>query len=576
MLRRKLRHLLSFDAGSLLILSLTACAIAVLWIFVALSVARMQAADGDKARVEALHTVDALAGDIGLTIEVAIASLNRALDAHARSDRTEIFARILADLAPTHPEIATVALIDPTGHGEVVTRDGVHALDAREGESFRALSERDTTDVHIALPFGGRARGVPQIAVARRLDDASGRFAGIAAITLNFSYVEKQINNARIGQRGTVAIHRIDRRLFAASANLAVPVGQSTSDSELWTHYSHLEYGQFDAGPSAIDGIARNVSYTRISNLPLVAVATLAEPDLAERAAEIAATPHVAATLASLALTVLGTAGILQAQRTSRLRRIAELRRRAADAARFRATMANAAKSRFLANMSHELRTPLNAVLGFAETIRGGYLEPVGPRTRECADNIAESGERLLLIVDELLDATDLEADGSPLQTEDVVLREIVERAIARLSFEIAQRRIAVEIAGPVDRPARLNARALRRALTSLVANAVRFSPADGQVRVEIALPAGGLEIRVADNGPGLPPEIAARVGEPFLQNDSPLTAGKSGAGVGLWVVKSLVERQGGRLRAEATPGGGATFVLHFPGARTATAGNAA
>ena len=566
----------------MLVLVLTACAVGLLWTFVPFAVRSLQVADGEKARAEAAHTVEMVGSDIGQTFEVAIASLRRAEDALDRADTLDRFARILADLDAAHPEISSLGLVGPDGRGRVVTRDGVHIVDAREGESFQFLSANDTREHFLSLPFRGRARDIAQIAIARRLNDDAGGFAGFVAITLDYAFVEHILHDARIGQNGTVRLHRLDKRMFAAVPSMPVAVGASTAGLLLWKHYAHLDYGQFETGPSLVDGLSRIASYRQVRHLPLVAVVTVAQVDLDARAEEIAQAPHAAAGLASLALTALGLIGMYQAGRSHRLQRMSIARQikaeRAAEReakARMRAEMASRAKSTFLANMSHELRTPLNAVMGFAETIRGGFIEPVGPRTREYAGNISESGERLLMLVDELLDATELGTTDATLERQEIDLPAAVAKAAERLSFVFAQRRIAFETSGDCGPDVRLNRRALSQILKSLLSNAARHAPVDGSVRVTLARAGNVAEIRVADDGPGLSPEFAARIGEPFLQNENAMTASETGAGVGLWVVRTLVERQGGNLAVEATPGGGATFVMRFP-TGTAAEGHAA
>ncbi|MBL8808109.1 MAG: HAMP domain-containing histidine kinase, partial [Rhodospirillales bacterium] len=339
----------------------------------------------------------------------------------------------------------------------------------------------------------------------------------------------------------------------------------------VWRQYPLADEGLFEVASSAVDGKRRIVAFRRVRNLPLLAVATLAQPDIDARAAAIARTPYLSAAAASLALAALGFVGMLATRRLHRQRRLAEARRLSAERARARAIaarnaaeMASRAKSMFLANMSHELRTPLNAVMGFAETIGGGFVEPVGPRTRAYAQDIALSGGRLLELVDELLGAAEIEAAHGPIERETVDPRAIAADTLGALANMFSARRIAVELAGECGPPVLLNRRALTLILKAILANAARFAPPNGRVRVIFARTPESLEIAVSDNGPGLPPDIAARLGEQFQRRGGAMTAEQSGAGLGLWIARTLVERLDGELRAEATEGGGATFAMRF------------
>ncbi len=565
------------NPGSLLVLALTASSIVVLWAFVVASVAQLQSADMEKAREDARQVVDLIEGDTARTFEVAIIALLRARDSLGRADSIDRFSRMLAELRPAHPEITSFAVADSLGQGHAVTLDGVHAYDARGGEAFGYLAANATNDAYLALPFRGARRGTMQVAVARRLENGAGDFDGVIAVTLDYASVERMLQDARLGPRGTIALHRLDKRLFARAANLDVPVGRSTEDAAVWRQYPVADSGLFEVDASAVDGRRRLVAFRRVRNLPLLAVVTVAQVDLDSRAAEIARTPYRSAAAASLALAALGFVGTLATGRLYRQRRISEARRRAAERARARAIAArndaetaNRAKSMFLANMSHELRTPLNAVLGFAETIRSGVVEPTGPRTREYAGDIAQGGERLLMLVDELLGATELEAARGAIEREPVDARELAERTGERLATELARRSLKFEISGDAGAPLSLNRRALGQVLKALVSNAARFAPPGGTVRVVLARAEDALEIRIVDNGPGLPAEIAARIGEPFLRGGNPMTASAAGAGLGLWIARTLVERMDGRLWAEATPGGGATLALRFAAAAAA------
>ena len=430
----------------------------------------------------------------------------------------------------------------------------------------------------MGLPFESPTDGGRRIAVTRRLDAPDGSFAGMVGVTLRYEFFEEMLAHARQGPNGTVALHRTDKHLVARVPYTPQLVGKSSAVINLWNHFPDRNSGVFDIRESQYDRVPRIVAFQKVRNFPLIAVVTLALADVDARGAAIAALPYRAATGASLALVAIGVVGVIAMRRLHRMRRTAETQRRVAEIDRMeaeserlkaqreheRAELASRAKSRFLANMSHELRTPLNAVIGFAETIRGGYVEPVGPRTREYSGHILDSGQHLLSLVDDLLDLTQFEIAEKKLELEPLDVRALADTAATRMSFQFAQRRIALEVAGGDATPVPLNRRALLQILLNLLSNALRFSPIDGRVQVLIARTDAGTDISVVDEGPGMPADMIARIGEPFLQNTNPMTASKAGTGLGLAIVKSLVEQQNGTLQVTAEPGKGTVFRMRF------------
>ncbi|MBL8834175.1 MAG: hypothetical protein JNL71_17420 [Rhodospirillales bacterium] len=583
MIRQRLKRVRAaidkVDLGSALIVLLVACAIAVLWAFVSTGVGRMQAVDRQTARENAEQLAQLLEGEVSRSIGVAVSTLDRAADAIGRPDQFDHFRSVLRDIEWSHLEITSIAIVDSSGFGRVASVQAIRDYDGRQAEAFAHHRDNISHAIYLSLPFEGSGSGQRRISVSRRLDGPDGRFAGLIAVTLRYEYFHDMLARARQGANGTVALHRTDQYLFARVPAAPTLVGRSSAAVNLWRYYQDRDADTFEIERSQYDRVPRIISYRKVRNFPLIAVVTLALEDLAVRGAEIGALPHRAATGATVVLLAIGVVGVVAMRRVHRMRRTAEVQRKIAELDRFeadnarikaqreyeRAEHASRAKSRFLANMSHELRTPLNAVIGFAETVRGGYVEPVGPRTREYAAHIFDSGQHLLSLVDDLLDLTQFEIDERKLELEPLDVHAVVSTAVERMSFQYAQRRIALEIAGEADAAVPLNRRALMQILLNLLANALRFAPVDGRVVVGIASTPDGTEISVSDDGPGMPAEMIARIGEPFLQNTNPMTSSSTGTGLGLAIVKTLIERQRGRLSVESDPGKGTKFTMHFP-----------
>jgi PAS domain S-box-containing protein len=251
--------------------------------------------------------------------------------------------------------------------------------------------------------------------------------------------------------------------------------------------------------------------------------------------------------------------GIADIQR----RRLAEEDLRAAKTA---AEEASRAKSIFLAKMSHELRTPLNAIIGFSEVIGAEAFGPVGSaKYVEYARDIQGSGRHLLQLIDDLLDLTRIEAGRLRLDEQAVDLGALVDEAvrIARRAGTGAHR-VTTRIDLPFER-VMADARAVRQMLLNLIGNAMKFSPGGGAVGVEACWDGTDLLISVTDEGVGIPEDRLAEIGQPFVQVDDGYSRRQGGAGIGLFVTRSLAELHGGRLEVARREGRGTRATVRLP-----------
>lgn len=240
---------------------------------------------------------------------------------------------------------------------------------------------------------------------------------------------------------------------------------------------------------------------------------------------------------------------------------------------------ANRLKTQFLATMSHELKTPLNAIIGFSEMLRDGLDGEVSPRQKDHLDEICQAGSQLSALVDDLLDLSHIEAGRFALAPEDCDLALLLDESVARQRAAMTAKHLAfaAEIA-PALGNLWLDPRRLSQILAKLLANAVKFTPEGGAVSlrarrtVRPALPqtpgqeaAEYLELSVADNGPGIAPELRERLFEPFALLNGSLTRAQGGTGLGLALVWRLAALMGGTVAVESAPGTGARFTLWLP-----------
>ena len=215
---------------------------------------------------------------------------------------------------------------------------------------------------------------------------------------------------------------------------------------------------------------------------------------------------------------------------------------------------------RFIADASHELRTPLAAVRAYAELFgRGAAARPAD--LERSMSGISREAERMSLLVDDLLLLARLD-EGRPLEQKPVDLAAVVGEAVdaARVVEPGRPIELSVEPATVTGDEARL-----RQVLDNLLANARAHTPGGTPVSVELRKLDGHAELTVADHGPGLTEEQAARVFERFYRADSSRARASGGAGLGLSIVAAVTEAHGGTVAARPTPGGGATFVITLP-----------
>jgi signal transduction histidine kinase/Tfp pilus assembly protein PilF len=229
------------------------------------------------------------------------------------------------------------------------------------------------------------------------------------------------------------------------------------------------------------------------------------------------------------------------------------------------AEQANRAKSHFLANMSHELRTPLNAIIGFSELMAHGAI--AGPKLREYASDINTSGQNLLAILNDILDMARIDAGTVVLADNEVVLGEIVARALEEIEPSASAKDIRFDDANR-DLCLRGDDKRLRQILVNLLSNAVKFTAADGRIDIRIERAADGVDLVVRDNGVGIPDDKLAIVMEPFGQAESAYARLHGGVGLGLPIVKSLVQMHGGRFTLSCDSENGTVARVHLPADR--------
>ena len=255
------------------------------------------------------------------------------------------------------------------------------------------------------------------------------------------------------------------------------------------------------------------------------------------------------------------------------LRDITDIRRREAEMRRARdlAETASRSKTQFLANMSHELRTPLNAIIGFSEVMRAEMLGPLGTtRYRDYSGDIHDSASHLLAIINDILDISSIEIGNQRLSEEWVRPADVCRSVFALLGDKARGAGIALELNCEAAVPRiRTDRRMLMQMLINLIANAIKFSPRKSQVTLDVrTLPDGRVKLSVTDKGIGIAAADLERVKLPFEQVEGVLARKHDGVGLGLSLVKSMIDLHNGVFELESALGVGTQASLIFPAER--------
>lgn len=234
------------------------------------------------------------------------------------------------------------------------------------------------------------------------------------------------------------------------------------------------------------------------------------------------------------------------------------------------------ARSEFLSRMSHELRTPLNAMLGFAQLLRADSSQPLSAAQRAKLEHIERAGSHLLTIISDVLDLTRIEAGGLALSLESLRVSTVIGDALQVMAPKASATGIHLHYAPPAPGSeaagycVRGDLGRVRQVLANLLSNAIKYNLPGGSVKIAVARePAARgdcMAITVTDSGSGISPEQQARLFEPFNRQGAERTA-VEGSGIGLVIVRKLVELMGGTIAVRSELGRGSSFTVRLPAA---------
>jgi len=227
---------------------------------------------------------------------------------------------------------------------------------------------------------------------------------------------------------------------------------------------------------------------------------------------------------------------------------------------------ASRAKSDFMAKMSHELRTPLNVIIGFAELMLDQVPGEVNEEQRQCLDDIFSSGQHLLGLINDILDLSKIESGKVELKLANIALPTLIESVRSAMMPILVRGGQSLDVKLEEGLPlVRADEARLRQVFFNLLSNATKFTPDGGEVRIEAARKDNWCQVIVIDNGIGIKKEDQKQIFAPFYQVDNSITRERKGTGLGLALVKQIVEQHGGRVWLESEYGKGSRFTFTLP-----------
>ena len=222
-------------------------------------------------------------------------------------------------------------------------------------------------------------------------------------------------------------------------------------------------------------------------------------------------------------------------------------------------------KGEFIANTSHELRTPLQSVMGFTKLLLSGRVSD-SQRQKEFLKIIDQQSEHLVMLIDDLIDVQRLESGKFRVDKNDIHIDEIITDAVHELAHLASERHIEIEQDVAASLPdVEADSMRIKQVMVNLLNNAIKFSKEGGKIWLKAESADGKILVQVMDQGIGIPKAATHRIFERFHQVDGSLTRKAQGTGLGLYIVKQIVEAHGGRVWVESEEGKGSTFYFTLP-----------
>jgi len=570
--------------------------IAALTLGVLVTMAALRAADLRWARAETLRAAGSRAENLAVVIAAYLSETFAAGDASLR--QLALHSRrvggptapppnwlpILASAKAGLTSIGSITVIDRGGIIRHSTRSEIIGESVRSQSLLRSALTARNDDLLIGTPFPSRLTpGQLIIPLGRRLMSEDGVVEGLVAASFVPGVPQRFFRSVDVGERGTVWVFHPDGVVLFSEPSPVNRIGQSAKNNPIFRAASQRGGSGRLREPMETGGRMQISAVHTMTAPPLFVAVSLDEGEVLEEWEHEAAASAVQ--FGAAAVTLVATLVILFWQMDAKTRaeraladtqqleavRLRDANDRLASAlereqhARREAEAASALKDEFLMMVSHELRTPLTAIYGWTRMLVVGA---VGDRQREGALRTIERNARAQArLIDDLLDVSASAGGKLRLDMRMVEVASVVEDAVetVRAAAEAKGIRIrsvidpaAGRVAGDTDR--------LQQIVWNLLSNAVKFTPAGGRIEVTATRAAGDVEIAVSDTGVGISPEFLPHVFERFRQEDAGTKRRYGGLGLGLAIVRNLVELHGGAVSARSEGlNQGSRFVVRLP-----------
>ena len=478
----------------------------------------------------------------------------------------------------------SISVVNADGVVTHSTQPTIVGLSRREDFVFATLARADHDELVVDVPFLTALRPPGYVLpLGRRLTDANGRFAGAVVASVIPGTFREFLQTLDVGRQGVIWVFHPNGKVIVREPSAGTRINASASDNPVFQAAMRTAGSGSVTGPIDTGGPSYITAFGRTGTPPLIIAVSYSTAEALANwrrdiRSAILATGALAVTLAVMMFVLfrqmdarsrveLALADV-QRQESERLRDSNERLGAALEAeqrARQESEQANYLKDQFLMTVSHELRTPLTAIYGWARVLSSGSL-PADQRERavEAVERNARAQARL---IDDLLDVSrassgKLRIDARPIAVADVLTAaaETLTPAMRarRIDFQM---RIAPDLGIVTADPDRI-----QQVAWNLLSNAVKFTPEGGAVAFEARRAGDQIEIVVRDSGVGIAPEFLPHVFERFRQQDAGSRRQFGGLGLGLSIVRHVVELHGGTVSAESEGAGqGATFTVSLP-----------
>jgi two-component system phosphate regulon sensor histidine kinase PhoR len=223
-------------------------------------------------------------------------------------------------------------------------------------------------------------------------------------------------------------------------------------------------------------------------------------------------------------------------------------------------------KTDFVSSVSHELRTPLTSIKGYASILLTGKLGEPSPEIKDRLDKINRHSDELVHLVNDLLDIARIESGRIVMKKEPLDLKSVIEKVSDLLSMQLKEKQIELSVGVPEDANAiSADPNQIERVFINLISNAIKFTPQKGKITINACKAQNMVQVDITDTGCGIPQEAQEKIFEEFYRVDNPINQEAKGTGLGLTLVKNIVEAHNGKIWVKSKLGAGSTFSFTIP-----------